>query len=76
MNPYEAKERKHQVHTIEDKLKIEALMQASYLDSTFYNIFNKGSTNNGGQGATATNQNKKLRFSVNNFSVSKILDEP
>lgn len=43
------------------------------MESSFYNLFNKGSSNT----VAAVNQsNKRLRFSVSNFSVIKASDEP
>ena len=46
--------RKGNVQTSEDKHKIESLLQASYMDSSFYNVFYKNQQ---------INPNKKLRFS-------------
>lgn len=57
LNPYDQKKKKHQGQSMEERHKIEQLMHASYLESSFYNVYYKNS-----QMASGTQNNKKIRF--------------
>ena len=60
-NPYQMKKRKHTASQSQDeRQKIDALMHASYTESSFYNMYYRNSTINNPPGVTGGG--KKLRF--------------
>ncbi|CDW89488.1 UNKNOWN [Stylonychia lemnae] len=57
LNPYQQRRKKHSSHSQNERQKIEALMQASYMESSFYNMYYRNSVLNDPKGGS-----KKLRF--------------
>jgi hypothetical protein len=62
LNPYQVKKRKHTSHSQDERQKIEALMHASYTESSFYNMYYRNSTINDPKGTAVQGGGKKLRF--------------